>query len=86
MNTTLLITLRLGMVNSLETALSPRKICRTNQILQLSASKHLSGLHKSGVLEFMGKQFRRIYKLRPEPFKASNILLEQYREIWEERI
>ncbi|MFJ7469484.1 hypothetical protein ACIQWI_13080 [Peribacillus frigoritolerans] len=57
MNTTLLITLRLGMVNSLETALSPRRICRTNPIRQLLASKHLSGLHKSGVVEFMRKQF-----------------------------
>ncbi|MGW8423929.1 hypothetical protein ACWGJQ_00305 [Peribacillus simplex] len=29
---------------------------------------------------------RRTYKLRSEPFKALNIWLERYREIWEEKL
>lgn len=53
------------------------EIAEQLQIRQSMASKHLSGLYKSG-----GIANRRFYKLRPEPFKALNIWLEQYREIW----
>ncbi|MFY0759691.1 metalloregulator ArsR/SmtB family transcription factor [Metabacillus dongyingensis] len=79
MNTTLLSALaepnRLRIVELLRDGpLTVGEIADRLQIRQPLASKHLSVLS------------RRIYKLRSEPFKALNIWLEQYREIWEEKL
>src|SRR5699024_6910137 len=43
-------------------------------------------MHEAGVVEYKAEANRRIYKLRPEPFKELNSWLEQYRELWEERV
>lgn len=91
MNTTLLNSLaepnRLRIVELLKDGpLTVGEIADRLQIRQPLASKHLSVLYKSGVVEFYAEANRRIYKLRSEPFKALNIWLEQYREIWEEKL
>lgn len=54
-------------------------------IRQPQASKHLSVLHEAGMVEFDLEANRRIYKLRSEPFKALDLLLKEYRDIWEEK-
>ncbi|MGE6718852.1 ArsR/SmtB family transcription factor [Peribacillus frigoritolerans] len=91
MNTTLLSALaepnRLRIVELLRDGpLTVGEIADRLQIRQPLASKHLSVLYKSGVVEFYAEANRRIYKLRPDPFKALNIWLDQYREIWEEKL
>ncbi|MBT2701219.1 winged helix-turn-helix transcriptional regulator [Bacillus sp. ISL-40] len=91
MNTTLLSALaepnRLRIVELLRDGpLTVGEIADRLQIRQPLASKHLSVLYKSGVVEFYADANRRIYKLCSEPFKALNIWLEQYREIWEEKL
>ncbi|MBP1934917.1 ArsR/SmtB family transcription factor [Ammoniphilus resinae] len=54
-------------------------------IRQPQASKHLRVLHKAGMVEFTVEANRRIYKLRSEPFKALDLWLKEYRDIWEEK-
>ncbi len=54
-------------------------------IRQPQVSKHLRVLHEAGVVEFDAEANRRIYKLRSEPFKALDLWLKQYRDIWEEK-
>lgn len=54
-------------------------------IRQPQASKHLRVLYEAGMVEFDAEANRRIYKLRPEPFKALDLWLKEYRDIWEEK-
>lgn len=54
-------------------------------IRQPQASKHLRVLLEAGVVEFNAEANRRIYKLKSEPFKALDLWLENYRDIWEEQ-
>jgi DNA-binding transcriptional ArsR family regulator len=54
-------------------------------IRQPQASKHLRVLHEAGMVEFDAEANRRIYKLRSEPFKALELWLKEYRDIWEEK-
>jgi DNA-binding transcriptional ArsR family regulator len=52
---------------------------------QPQTSKHLRVLCDAGLVEVQASANRRIYKLRPEPFKELDDWLETYRQIWEER-
>lgn len=52
---------------------------------QPQASKHLHVLSAAGFVEVHAIANRRIYKLRPDPFKELDAWLESYRHIWEER-
>lgn len=54
-------------------------------IRQPQASKHLRVLHIAGMVEFSVEANRRIYKLRSAPFKALDLWLKEYHEIWEEK-
>ncbi len=54
-------------------------------IRQPQASKHLRVLYEAGIVEFFAETNRRIYKLRPEPFKELDSWLDQYRKLWEEQ-
>ena len=54
-------------------------------IRQPQASKHLRVLHEAGMVVFDAEANRRIYKLRSEPFKALDLWLKEYRDIWEEK-
>jgi DNA-binding transcriptional ArsR family regulator len=42
-------------------------------------------LSNAGLVEVLAIANRRIYKLRPEPFKELDFWLESYRHIWNER-
>lgn len=54
-------------------------------IRQPQASKHLRILHDAGLVEVQPITNRRIYKLRPEPFKELDAWLDSYRRVWDER-
>ncbi|WP_378936229.1 ArsR/SmtB family transcription factor [Metabacillus herbersteinensis] len=52
---------------------------------QPQASKHLRVLSEAGLVEVQAVSNRRIYKLRPEPFKELDTWMESYRSLWKER-
>jgi DNA-binding transcriptional ArsR family regulator len=54
------------------------------RLRQPQASKHLGVLLKAGIVELHAVTNRRIYKLRPEPFKEMDAWLGSYRRIWNE--
>ncbi|GGB54213.1 transcriptional regulator [Lentibacillus populi] len=56
------------------------------QLRQPQASKHLRVLSEAGIVGVQAVANRRIYKLRPEPFKELDSWLESFRQIWEERL
>ena len=41
--------------------------------------------NEAGMVEFNAEANRRIYKLRSEPFRALDLWLKEYRDIWEEK-
>jgi len=55
------------------------------ELHQPQASKHLRVLNDAGIVEVKPVANRRIYKLRPEPFKEMDEWLESFRRIWDER-
>lgn len=65
--------------------LSVGEIADHLHIRQPQASKHLRVLYEAGVVDFYAEANRRIYKLRSEPFKALDLWLKEYRDIWEEK-
>ncbi|WP_027086944.1 ArsR/SmtB family transcription factor [Cohnella panacarvi] len=52
---------------------------------QPQASKHLKVLSDNGLVEVTAEANRRIYKLRPEPFKALDAWVKSFTSIMEER-
>lgn len=90
MKTTILSALaepsRLQMVELLRKGpLTVGEIADRLSIRQPQVSKHLRVLHEAGLVDMYAEANRRIYKLRPEPFKALNSWTERYRALWEER-
>jgi len=65
--------------------LSVGEIAERLGLNQPQASKHLRVLSEAGLVEVHAIANRRIYKLRPEPFKELDAWLESYRRMWEER-
>ncbi|HZG14406.1 MAG TPA: metalloregulator ArsR/SmtB family transcription factor [Candidatus Bathyarchaeia archaeon] len=65
--------------------LSVGEIAHQLGLNQPQASKHLKVLTDAGVVEVQAAANRRIYKLRPEPFRELDDWVESYRHIWEER-
>ncbi|MCD9021403.1 ArsR/SmtB family transcription factor [Cohnella silvisoli] len=55
------------------------------RLRQPQASKHLRVLLEAGIVELQAVANRRIYKLRPEPFKELDDWLDSYRRGWNER-
>lgn len=68
-----------------ERPLTVGEIAERLQLRQPQASKHLSVLNEAGIVEAKVDANRRIYSLRPEPFRELDDWLESYRVIWEER-
>lgn len=61
------------------------EIAEQLEVRQPQVSKHLRVLSDSGIVEVQPSANRRIYKLRPEPFKELDEWIESYRSIWEDR-
>lgn len=55
-------------------------------IHQSGVSRHLRILSEAGFVSVRPDGQRRLYALRPEPFREFEAWLEDYRRIWEKRI
>jgi DNA-binding transcriptional ArsR family regulator len=55
---------------------------RQLQMPQPSVSKHLRVLREAGFVEPRIEAQRRVYQLRPEPFKELDLWLEPFRRFW----
>src|SRR5262245_59353719 len=55
-------------------------------IHQSGVSRHLRILHSAGFVSVRPEGQRRLYSLKPEPFRALDRRLAQYRDHWEARL
>ena len=55
-------------------------------IHQSGVSRHLRILHEGGFVSVRPDGQRRLYSLRPEPFRELDEWLAQYRKLWEARL
>ena len=55
-------------------------------IHQSGVSRHLRILHEAGFVSMRPDGQRRLYCLRPEPFRELDKWLAQYRDLWEARL
>ena len=55
-------------------------------IHQSGVSRHLRILQESGFVQVRPQQQKRIYSLRPEPFRALDTWVAGYRMLWEGRL
>lgn len=68
-----------------ECPLTVGEIAERLQLRQPQVSKHLRVLSEAGIVEAEVDANRRIYRLRPDPFRELDDWLERYRVIWEKR-
>jgi DNA-binding transcriptional ArsR family regulator len=61
-------------------------IVRQAGIHQSGVSRHLRILHESGFVSVRPDGQRRLYALRPEPFRELEAWLAGYRRLWEARL
>lgn len=62
------------------------EIVRHAGIHQSGVSRHLKILHDSGFVSVRPDGQRRLYALRPEPFRELEAWLADYRRLWEARL
>ena len=55
-------------------------------IHQSGVSRHLRILHEAGFVTMRPDGQRRLYSLRPEPFRELDQWLAKYRNVWEARL
>jgi DNA-binding transcriptional ArsR family regulator len=55
-------------------------------IHQSGVSRHLRILHEAGFVSMRPEGQRRLYSLRPEPFRELDKWLARYRNLWEARL
>lgn len=55
-------------------------------IHQSGVSRHLRILHEAGFVTVRPQGQRRLYALRPEPFRELDAWLSDYRRLWEARL
>jgi DNA-binding transcriptional ArsR family regulator len=55
-------------------------------IHQSGVSRHLRILSEAGFVTMRPEGPRRLYSLKPEPFREINTWLGQYRELWDARL
>lgn len=61
-------------------------IVDTVDIHQSGVSRHLRILHQAGFVQVRPDGSRRLYSLRPEPFRALDAWVAGYRTLWETRL
>jgi DNA-binding transcriptional ArsR family regulator len=61
-------------------------IVRDAGIHQSGVSRHLKILHEAGFVSVRPDGQRRLYALRPEPFRELDAWLADYRQLWEDRL
>src|SRR5438067_1731228 len=55
-------------------------------IHQSGVSRHLRILHEAGFVEVRPDGAKRLYSLRPEPFRELDGWVDQYRGLWQARL
>lgn len=55
-------------------------------IHQSGVSRHLRILHDAGFVQVRSEGPKRLYSLRPEPFRDLDAWVAQYRSLWEARL
>jgi len=55
-------------------------------IHQSGVSRHLRILHDAGFVQVRPDGARRLYSLRPEPFRELDDWISRYRDLWERRL
>ena len=55
-------------------------------IHQSGVSRHLRILHEAGFVQVRPEGPKRLYSLRPEPFRELDAWVTQYRSLWEARL
>jgi DNA-binding transcriptional ArsR family regulator len=55
-------------------------------IHQSGVSRHLRILHEAGFVQVRPDGAKRLYSLRPEPFRDLEAWLDRYRALWEARL
>jgi DNA-binding transcriptional ArsR family regulator len=53
---------------------------------QSGVSRHLRILHEAGFVAVRAKGQKRLYSLRPEPFRELDAWIAKYRSLWEARL
>lgn len=77
---------RLHIVELLRTGPRPvGEIADELRLHQPQVSKHLRVLSDAGLVEVRPIAQRRIYQLRPQPFRELDTWIESFRRLWEER-
>src|SRR5580693_8917707 len=61
-------------------------IVEQTRIHQSGVSRHLRILHEAGFVSMRPDGQRRLYCLKPEPFRELDKWLAQYRKLWEARL
>ena len=61
-------------------------IVRKAGVHQSGVSRHLRILHQAGFVSVRPDGQRRLYALRPEPFRELDAWLADYRQLWEARL
>src|SRR5262245_63361603 len=56
------------------------------EIHQSGVSRHLRILQEAGVVQVRSDGSRRLYSLRPEPFRELDAWVTQYRNLWSARL
>ena len=56
------------------------------RVHQSGVSRHLRILHEAGFVSMRPDGQRRLYSLRPEPFRELDDWLAKYRSLWEARL
>jgi DNA-binding transcriptional ArsR family regulator len=56
------------------------------EIHQSGVSRHLRILHEAGFVEIRPEGQKRLYSLRPEPFREIDAWVANYRSLWETRL
>src|SRR3981081_4099883 len=61
-------------------------IVGTVDIHQSGVSRHLRILHEAGFVQVRPDGPKRLYSLRPEPFRELDACVTGYRSLWEDRL
>lgn len=61
-------------------------LCDRVSLHQSGVSRHLGILHDAGFVQVRPDGPRRLYSLRPEPFRELDRWIAQYRDLWEARL
>lgn len=78
---------RLRIVSALrEGEHSVNEITAAVGIAQSGVSRHLAILHRAGVVSVRAKGQRRLYALRPEPFRELEAWLAGFHDLWADRL